>query len=161
MGRGRKPEPTPLKLLKGTRADRVNAEEPRPEASRPECPEHLDSFGRAEWERIVPELEALGVLARVDGAALALYCAAYSTAVQADMEVGLYGLLVDTGMGGVKSNPAVAMARAARSQMHRLLTEFGATPASRSKVKVRDEGSKDALGEFLARRRGVDPQSVG
>jgi P27 family predicted phage terminase small subunit len=151
MGRGRKAEPTPLKILKGTRKDRVNAEEPMPPAALPECPECLDSFGRAEWGRIVPQLEAMGVLAEVDGAALALYCAAYSQWVQADMEIGIYGLLVDTGMGGVKANPAVAMARAARAQMHSLLTEFGATPASRSKVKVRDEGKKDALGEFLKR----------
>jgi P27 family predicted phage terminase small subunit len=154
MARGRKPLPTPLKLLKGTRSDRVNAEEPRPEAARPACPECLDSFGRAEWERIVPELEALGILSQVDGAALALYCASYSIAVQADMEIGLYGLLLETGMGGLKANPAVAIARAARAQMHSLLTEFGATPASRSKVKTRDEGkSKDALGEFLNRRK--------
>jgi phage terminase small subunit len=48
----------------------------------------------------------------------------------------------------------VAMARAARAQMHRLLTEFGATPASRSRVKTRDAGqSKDALGEFLNKRK--------
>jgi P27 family predicted phage terminase small subunit len=154
MARGRKPLPTPLKLLKGTRADRLNAEEPGPAVARPACPESLDSFGRAEWERIVPELEAMGVLSQVDGAALALYCAAYSIAVRADMEIGLYGLLLETGMGGLKANPAVAMAKAARAQMHSLLTEFGATPASRSKVKARDEGkSRDALGEFLNRRK--------
>ncbi len=153
MKRGRKPAPTPLKILKGTRKDRINAEEPKPPVVRPERPEALDSFGRAEWDRILPELEELGILARVDGAALGLYCAAYSQWIRADLEVQIRGLLVDTGTGGVKGNPAVTMAHMARAQMHSLLSEFGATPASRSRVKTRDDGkSKDALGEFLNRR---------
>jgi hypothetical protein len=35
------------------------------------------------------------------------------------------------------------------------LSEFGLTPASRSKVKAKVEGPKDALGEFLNRRKKV------
>jgi P27 family predicted phage terminase small subunit len=155
MKRGRKPAPTPLKILKGTRADRVNAEEPRPPVARPAMPEALDSFGRAEWERIMPELEELGILARVDGAALALYCSAYSQWIRADLEVVIRGLLVNTGSGGVKPNPAVAMAHQARAQMHSLLTEFGCTPASRSRVKTDDGKARDALGEFLKRRNNA------
>ena len=153
MKRGPKPAPPPLKLLKGTQASRINKDEPKPPLVRPERPEALDTFGRAEWDRIVPQLEAMGILAAVDGAALALYCSAYSQWIRADLEVHIRGMLVDTGSGGVKANPAVTMAHMARAQMHSLLSEFGATPAARSRVKARDDGkSKDALGEFLNRR---------
>ncbi len=153
MKRGTKPAPTPLKILKGTRPSRLNADEPKPPVVRPERPEVLDSFGLAEWDRIMPELEELGILARVDGAALALYCSAYSQWVRADLEVHIRGMLVDTGNGGIKANPAVSMAHMARAQMHSILTEFGATPASRSRVKTGDAAKdRDALGEFLNRR---------
>jgi P27 family predicted phage terminase small subunit len=154
MRSGPKPKPTKLKILQGTRKDRINQDEPKPPAGRPRRPEYLDSFGRAEWDRIMPELEDLGVLAKVDGAALALYCAAYSEWIQAQLEVIIHGLLVETGAGALKPNPAVAMGHKARAQMASLLTEFGCTPASRSRVKVQgDAQSRDALAEFMKRRQ--------
>lgn len=156
MARGRKAEPTALKVAKGTRADRVNREEPRLPAARPVRPGHLDEVAAAEWDRIVPELEAAGLLASIDGAALALYCDAFSTWIRANHEVEVYGLLVETGLGGLKANPAVAIARAARAQMHALLSDFGCSPASRCRVKVKgDAKAKDALGEFLGRRKAT------
>jgi P27 family predicted phage terminase small subunit len=153
MRTGRKPAPTKLKILKGTRKSRVNADEPKPPVARPKRPEALDSFGRAEWDRIIPELEELGILAKIDGAALAVYCDAYSEWIRAELEVAIHGLLVEAGSGGLKPNPAVAMGRLARAQMLNALTEFGCTPASRSRVKSqRDARAGDALGEFLKRR---------
>jgi len=161
MRRGRKPAPVPLKVLKGTRRDRMPDEDaPDPPPMRPECPEVLDSFGRAEWDRILPELDSLGVLARVDGAALMLYCSAYSQWVRAEVEVEFHGMLIETGSAGLKANPAVAMAHQARAQMISLLAEFGCTPASRPRLRVATGAARagadrgDALGEFLKRRNG-------
>lgn len=152
--RGPKPRPTALKLLEGERPDRVNAAEPRALPGRPACPRHLDETAREEWDRIVPELEELGVLSRTDGAALAIYCDTYSQWVRANRDIRTYGMTVETGMGGLKANPAVAISRAAASLMHRLLSEFGGTPSSRSRLRAAtDDGPKDALGEFLARRK--------
>ncbi len=154
MPRGRKPKPTALKVLEGTRSDRLNPAEPVPVPGLPECPEHLDEVAREEWARIVPQLDALGVLSRTDGSALALYCDAFSQWVQANEEIGGTGLIVYTEKGGVKANPAVAMARAARAQMHRLLVEFGCTPSSRTRVhSTRPEAPKDDLSAFLARKK--------
>jgi P27 family predicted phage terminase small subunit len=159
--RGRKPAPTPLKILKGTRKDRINTQAPRPPVARPDPPETLDSFGMAEWNRILPQLEELGILARVDGAALALYCSAYSQWQRAEVEIAMYGVLVDSSGGGLKANPAIGVASTARAQMHSLLSEFGATPASRGKVKATadDAKARDALGEFLKRRANAKPSS--
>jgi P27 family predicted phage terminase small subunit len=152
--RGRKPKPTAIKILDGTRGDRINRDEPSPAAGRPECPGHLDDVGRAEWERIVPQLEQLGVLTRVDGAALSLYCGAFAEMLAAEAAVREYGQLIQTGQGGRKANPAVAIARQARGQVHRLLVEFGLTPSSRSRLQASShEQPKDALEEFLSRKK--------
>lgn len=151
--RGRKPTPTPLKLLKATRADRINTAEPIAPPALPDCPSHLDAIARTEWERIVPILSRMRVLSELDGTALALYCQSYSRWVLAEQDIAKNGLTVNTQKGGPKTNPAVAISAAAVAAMHRLLTEFGATPSSRTKIKATvEQGPKDQLGAFLNKR---------
>lgn len=149
--RGPKPRPAALKLAGGTPA-------PRPAApaiaGRPECPGHLDAIARAEWDRIVPLLDEAGILARIDGAALAIYCATYSRWVRASAELDApEGLVAYTEKGGVKQSPYVQIAAAAERDMARMLVEFGCTPSSRSRVATKAEGPKDAFAEFLAKRK--------
>lgn len=157
MPRGRKPQPTPLKILSGARPDRVNHAEPNCPPSRPFRPAHLDGDHAAcvEWDRLLPDLEAAGILSQIDGPALALYCAAFSRYIQSEKEVATHGLLIETASGGLKANPAVTMARECRTEMMRLLAEFGCTPSSRSRVKTSlNEKPKDLLSEFIAKKRG-------
>ena len=150
--RGPKPAPPALKLLRGGRRDRDAAAGPRA-TGRPDPPAHLDAIARAEWDRFAPELEAMGVLARVDGSALAIYCTAYSRWVRATAELAKPdGLTADTGQGGIKTSPYVHIATAAEYQMSRLLAEFGGTPSSRSRLAAPGEGPKDDLADFLRRR---------
>jgi P27 family predicted phage terminase small subunit len=153
MTRGRKPKPAELKILEGVRADRIPSGVATAVAGVPECPEHLDDDARAEWFRILPELQQLGVLSRTDGAALALYCDAYSQWVSANREIVTHGLMIETDLGGMKANPAVAMARAAKAQMHRLLVEFGCTPSSRGRISVSKAEPENALTELLRKRK--------
>lgn len=49
-----------------------------PEIDIPGCPRHLLPEARKEWRRITPELHHLGLISRIDRAALALYCQAYA-----------------------------------------------------------------------------------
>jgi phage terminase small subunit len=44
----------------------------------PSCPQHLLPAARKEWKRIAPELEKLGLISKIDRAALALYCQEYA-----------------------------------------------------------------------------------
>ena len=150
--RGRKPKPTPLKILAGDRADRINRSEPRPGRSLPDCPDHLDADGREAWDRIVPGLDALGVLTTQDTEALALYCAAYGRWRKANEEVRKGGVTTFSEQGALKINPAVTVAQQAERLMAAILMEFGLTPASRSRVKT-DARPHDALADFLARRK--------
>lgn len=178
---GRKPAPTPLKILRGTRSDRVAKAEPRAPSGRPKPPAHLDKVARAEWRRLVPILERMGVLTQAEGGALAVYCVAYSRwvtacrAIEAESEaaaeslgrffgddegrpakdpriVAATGLLESTGLGGTKVSPLVHICQQAEAEMLRTLAEFGCTPSSRSRVKAQGEEQADALGEFLKRK---------
>jgi P27 family predicted phage terminase small subunit len=154
MGRrGPKPRPTALKIVAGVRADRINGSEPVAVPGRPECPEHLDATARTEWERIVPMLEESGVLSRVDGSAVALYCAAYSRWVTAKEKIEENGLVEVAGHGSLKVSPYVQIAQSAERDMLRLLAEFGGTPSSRSRVNAATPKPSDPFEAFVSRRK--------
>jgi len=149
--RGPKPKPRALRILDGDQPSRINPSEPRPLAVPPMPPDDLDATGRAAWDRLAPMLSRLGLLTEADGEALALYCRAAQVAARAEAQVRRYGLSMKDGAGGRRPNPAVAMAERARRDMLAVLTEFGLTPSSRSRVKV-EAPPRDALADFLAGR---------
>ena len=60
--RGRKPKPTALKLLDGTRADRINHDEPAMSPASIEPPDWLDETARAHWGDLAPVLQSSGLL---------------------------------------------------------------------------------------------------
>lgn len=82
MGRRGPPKkPTTLKIAAGNPGKRpLNPREPKPKTDEPPMPLWLSERAQAEWRRIVPELLAIGLLARIDQAALASYCQAYAEA---------------------------------------------------------------------------------
>jgi P27 family predicted phage terminase small subunit len=152
--RGPKPKATALKILHGDRADRVNRSAPAAPRSIPARPGHFDEFAREAWDRLIPQLDGLGLLTAVDAPALELYCAAYSRWRRALTEIEAFGVTSYTTEGAsVKANPACNIAAQAERLMAALLTEFGLTPSSRSRVKSAGSESDDALAAFLARRK--------
>lgn len=159
---GRKSRPTALKILEGEpNKDRINLREPKPKLGRPTCPMHLNGAARYEWRRIVPELEALGLLTQIDRAALAAYCQAYGRWVIAErklnelssMSADKMALLYKTTNGNLIINPLLSVANKAMEHMHKFLTEFGMTPASRSRITVNPSGSEDPLDKLLSTTR--------
>lgn len=77
---GPPPTPTALKALRGNPGKRPIPEgEPMPSASTPRPPADLDGEALAEWKRVVPELESLGLVTVLDRAYLVAYCEAWST----------------------------------------------------------------------------------
>lgn len=133
--RGPKPKPTHLKKLAGVRADRINHAEPKTPPGLPEAPAHLEKLALEEWHRIVPLLQDMGVLTRIDGAALAIYCDCHARWLRARAELIKHGMLMRT-KAGYKTNPAVSVITASLRTMTRLLAEFGCTPSSRSTIKA-------------------------
>lgn len=159
--RGPKTKPTTLKLLTGTaRAGRLNPHEPRPQVIQPDVPEHLSDAARAEWDRIVAELLALGLLTNLDRAALAAYCQAYgrwcaaetALARMAERDAMTDGLIVKTKGGNLIQNPLVGAANKAMADMVRYAAEFGLTPSARTRVSgvIADSDPFDDCAEFFA-----------
>lgn len=119
----------------------MNPDEPAPDPALPDAPPHLSPEAREEWERVAGELYDLGVLSRIDRAALAAYCQAYGRWVAAERglrrEDGSMNLIAVTSNGNVIQNPLVGIANKSLELMHKYLTEFGMSPSSRTRVGTR------------------------
>src|SRR4051812_21548502 len=87
--RGPAPKPTALRVLEGNRAKRPLRREPKPRLGAPECPKELQGEARAEWQRIVPDLDQIGLLARADRAVLMSYCQTWAALLDAQREMEL------------------------------------------------------------------------
>lgn len=115
-----------------------------------EPPDFLDAYGEEEWRRVVPDLEAAGVTSRVEATALGAYCQAVSRLRKAEAEIFRDGITIMT-ESGLKKHPAVGVAERSMVIIRAFASEFGMTPASRSKVKSKS-GSDDVKpdAEFAA-----------
>lgn len=152
MGRrGPPPKPTAVNELRGNPGKRKkNKAEPKPQSGAPACPAWLDDEAQAEWQRIVPELEQLEVLTKVDRAALVNYCMAWSRLRQAQTVLVDEGLTFETD-NGPRKRPEVGIVEKAQSLLKSSLEQFGLSPASRSRISTKKEEavSEDPLDEFL------------
>jgi P27 family predicted phage terminase small subunit len=96
-----------------------------------------------EWNRVSVELYRLGCLTGLDRAALAAYCQAYGRWVAAERALEeiarqnpLASLMIKTSNGNAIQNPLVGIANRAAADMVRYATEFGMSPAARSKIEA-------------------------
>lgn len=155
MGRrGPAPQPTALRVLRGNPGKRpLNAEEPKPRALPPKRPTWLTGEARKKWDELVPELERLGLLTIVDGAALAGLCQAWKDYVECTRFIKKHGRTFTTESGYIVPRPEVAIAQKALQAIKAFAAEFGLTPSSRSRLRTpQPERSEDEYEEF--RRRG-------
>lgn len=155
---GRRPLPTRLRELRGNAGHRaLNRNEPKPRAGVPECPEHLDDRARKEWFNITGELHTLGLLTIIDRSALAAYCSAYGMWVQAETDMKRLRTFKPKTAKEVRKNYAelcmvIGLRKGALKEMKAFLTEFGMTPASRSRINAKppeedEEKEADPLAE--------------
>lgn len=105
-------------------------------------------------------LEEMGVLTTADPHALAMLCDAYAEYLECRQIVTNVGRTYTTttqqGDTMIRPRPEVAMASDAWRRVQRMLTEFGMTPSSRSKVKGSPREERDPFEEWAndGRRRG-------
>ena len=99
-----------------------------------ECPPELGPAARQEWERIVAELIAKGVLSRFDRGPLAAYCTAFALAMEAAEMVHKHGAMIKSPNGFPMQSPYLSHLNQQVATMMRIATEFGFTPASRSRI---------------------------
>jgi P27 family predicted phage terminase small subunit len=137
MTRGRRPKPTRLKILNGNPGRRpYNMNEPEPEITVPDCPPELGPVSRREWDRLVGELSKLRILTNLDRAALATYCGSYALWAESMEQIQKYGSMVKSPSGYPQQSPYLAIANRQAEIMMRIASEFGFTPASRSRISA-------------------------
>jgi phage terminase small subunit len=129
--RGPKPTPTAKLQLRGSWRGNIRKKEPVPlNNSAPECPEWLNGEARNAWEKIAPQLSAMGCLENIDGFPFSRYC--------------VYMVLWLKELG----NPARSEATLDKyaNQLNRLEQSFGLTPSARTNIAV---GKKEESDKFI------------
>jgi P27 family predicted phage terminase small subunit len=108
---------------------------PQPTPKRPACPNWLNAEAKAEWRRIVPELERLNLLTTIDRAALATYCQTWARYVEAEAKIAQYGSVLKSGKSDyVQVSPYATISRQCSQIIKAFAAEFGLTPSSRSRI---------------------------
>jgi P27 family predicted phage terminase small subunit len=72
--RGPHPAPTALKVLHGTRPDRINHAEPQPREKKIDPPKGLSRGALAIWRELAPDMVAKGVIKSWDPQEFAILC---------------------------------------------------------------------------------------
>ena len=149
---GRRPKPTALKILQGTQRGPAKREPSAP-IGVPLMPERLkvDAVAVAKWDELAGILTSMGVLTTGDGEALATLCEVHSAEQSCLLELRAGGAVMRTDLGGVKPNPAGSLYRSLVAMKASLLSEFGLTPSSRTKLATPIEKPKDDLEAFFAK----------
>jgi len=149
---GRKPTPTALKVIRGNPGKRpLNKDEPQPQVAvniRP--PTWLTKEAKKHWKVVSKQLSDVGILTDLDKHALTMYCEEYARwrdALQKmkDQEV------IETDKGNEIQSPWVGIANKAFDHMLKIMSEFGMTPSSRSRLTVQPKEDFDPMEEFLKR----------
>ena len=108
---------------------------PQPPLGKPRMPSHLDATAKAEWKRVLPMLDEMGVTSKIDGTLLAVYCVYYSRWVKAEEALEKEGFTAETS-GADKQSPWVGIANISVQFMREAMDQLGMTPRARQKLKA-------------------------
>jgi phage terminase small subunit len=129
------PKPTALKVLQGTvQPSRANPSEPKPAVGAAKPP-HLSRSAAAEWDRLAPMLERLGLLRETDAIAFEDLC---ETTVRWRM------------LRHKRDFRAAVASDRAREHMLKLLMQFGMTPSAATRVTATVPVEADPLEAWSA-----------
>ena len=98
---------------------------------RPTMPGDLPTEAKAEWRRVVPELERMAYITRLDRALLIRYCTAWADWLELDAQLAQTGRLVKGRDGNWVRNPLWLLRRDAEQTATELARQLGLTPDSR------------------------------
>ena len=141
---GRKAAPTALKLLQGVEnKDRINENEPKPEAPSLEYPDYLIDEAKKTWNKYALPLKNLGVFKQTDEIGFITLCQEVGRWIELQKIINIKskkeeGYTTKNIAHGDKPIPEMAMARESLKQIRALMVEFGMTPSSRSRISVGD-----------------------
>lgn len=152
--------PSHLRAVQGnpSHARPENKAEPMPSKGYPDAPEYFNADEIKWYEDMCSELHRWGVITILDAKAMEMMTKSYSEFRQADKELRDHGSLTVSMMGStgqevLKSHPSIAVRDSAWKKFRAMATEFGMTPASRSKIVANKQDEADAVDDMLNRKR--------
>lgn len=152
MPPGPKPQPAALKIARGNPGKESKAKLNRGlklKPATPAAPEYLGEVARREWNRLVPQLAEIGLLAGCDAHVLALYCETLAEWINA---IELCRMKPWIGKAGTRRNPAYTTANEAANKLIRLMGELGLSPAARVRLNnTNADKPKDEFESFVSK----------
>jgi P27 family predicted phage terminase small subunit len=110
-------------------------------------PRDLPEEAKAEWRRIVPELEKAELLASVDRALLIRYCCAWADWLEIQRLIQQSGKLLKGARGNLVRNPLWFQLQDAGATVTELGRQLGLTPVARLRAGITLEAPEvDGLG---------------
>lgn len=107
--------------------------------SRPTMPRDLPDEAKAEWRRVVPLIEQMGLLTKLDRAVLIRYCRAWAEWVELDAQLAATGKLVKGQKGNLVRNPLWLMRQDVEKTVTELSRQLGLSPAARARSGVKHQ----------------------
>ena len=86
--------------------------------------------------RLTAQLAKLNLITHLDRGALATYCGAYGLWAESMAQIQKYGTMVKSPTGYPMQSPYLSVANRQAELMMRIASEFGFTPASRSRIST-------------------------
>ena len=107
--------------------------------SRPPMPRDLPPEAKAEWRRIIGELEAAGLVATIDRAVLIRYCTAWSDWLEIQRLLERSGKLLKGARGHFVRNPLWFLKQDAEQTLAELGRQLCLTPMARLRAGIAHE----------------------
>ena len=153
----RPPEPTALKLLKGVKPSRINLDEPKVAEGLPPMPDDMLDGADAVWDHVMATIGPSGAITLADGEAVRHYCEAtvtYRNLIRTFKKTGANEMIRGNG-GMIVANPIMREIALARTHAQVAAREIGASPSSRSTIRVKKAPETDLFEKFLTTPRKV------
>ena len=118
---------------------------------RPAMPRDMPEEAKAEWRRIVPQLEEAELLAAIDRALLVRYCCAWADWVELQGLIQQSGKVLKGARGHLVRNPLWFQLQDAGSTVTELGRQLGLSPVARIRAGVAHELPQKEEDEGLSR----------
>jgi len=136
--RGRPPKPRELHIEQGTlRIHRHGTEDTSLKFEKPselEAPPHLNGLALKLWEKWAPHYISKGLLDEVSAYPFARWVQAEATVIELRARIEIEGDIIDG-----RKHPLYSVLRGQEDTANKLMQEFGATPASRARIRVENQ----------------------
>jgi P27 family predicted phage terminase small subunit len=157
-GVGRPPKPTELKVITGNPGKRPlpeNEPKPKPITGHLEPPDFLNEHAAKMWQRLFPILKNINLITEADIESFTMLCQSYGVWVECEYSMQDVGRTDSyTNKGGNTNETEHTLSKVGQKAFERyksLCTEFGLTPASRSRIQVNVQEDVDEMEALLTK----------